>query len=80
MSLRQKLASSELIEWTQVQLDPDTCEECGGNGEIIYGDGGYPDGQATETGYSEVCPTCGGSGQAGLQQVARDAVKLIEKP
>jgi len=66
------------IEWGPVQLDPDVCEECGGSGEIIYGDGGGPDGTPTETGYSEKCRACGGSGEGGLRQVAREAVADME--
>jgi hypothetical protein len=47
--------------------DPDVCEDCGGQGEIIMGDGGtgvY--GQYSETGYTELCTTCGGTGDKGL--------------
>jgi hypothetical protein len=44
------------------ELPPGTCPECGGAGDIVYGDGGEG-GRATETGWSATCPVCWGEGR-----------------
>jgi hypothetical protein len=44
-------------------------------GEIIYGDGGGSNGEATDTGASYPCDVCDGTGYGGLFVVAMKAVK-----
>ncbi len=71
------LIELDLIDWGPKVFvpDPNVCDECGGLGEIVYGDGGGDGGRATETGYTEPCSVCEGTGDGGLVLVARMALK-----
>jgi hypothetical protein len=48
----------------EIVLPPGVCTECGGAGQLMGGDGGGPNGEATEFGYTCGCYRCGGSGYA----------------
>jgi hypothetical protein len=69
------------IDWKMQsqEPDPDVCQECGGMGEIVLGDGGGEGGKATDTGVSYPCDACDGSGGSALQTTARRALKLMEE-
>jgi hypothetical protein len=43
-------------------LNPDDCEACEGRGEFVYGDGGGGPDEPTDTGITEICAACNGSG------------------
>lgn len=66
----------DYVKSSDADEDADVCPECGGMGELIYGDGGAGrDKPPTETGYTETCDVCEGTGLPPLVIEARKAVR-----